>query len=863
MTKPDDPMPGAPHSGPTVSVNASALAARNGVTGLTAEEAAARLRSDGPNVLPANQPKPLWAIALRVLIEPMFVMLLVAGGLYLALGDRAEASFLLSFVLVIITITLVEERKTQRALEALRDLSAPLATVIRDRRETRIPSAEVVVGDLLSLREGDRIAADGVVVEGHVEVDESLLTGESVPVGKTVRNHEAEQLFAGTVVTKGRCLAQVSGTASATAIGKIGHALVSTVEAKSKLQSAARVLIRRFATLALVISASLFLLNWLWDGHDVLTSLLAGIALAMSILPEEIPVILTVFLALGAWRIARHKVLTRRVSAVETLGSITVLAVDKTGTLTQNRMRVAELHTLEESFRDDGTPLAPSFTALVDTAMLATPEDSFDPMERAIRQFSAPWREEADETALNRFPQKEYAIDPHLLVMSRAFATAVDHRYRVAAKGAPEAVLSLCHLSRTEHEHIQQQVEDMAERGLRVIAVAESFWEGEQWPASQHSFAYRFLGLIGLIDPPRPEVAEAVAECRTAGIRLIMLTGDHPVTALAIARAIGLDDRPQVLTGADIDQLDDAGLGERLRHTTVCARVQPVQKLRLVHVLQQLGEVVGMTGDGVNDAPALKAADVGVAMGQRGTDVAREAAALVLLDDNFASLVRAIRQGRRIYDNISKATRFTVAVHVPITALALVPSLLHWPILLMPVQIVLLELLIDPACSIIFEAVPESASIMRRPPRPVDETPFHLPNLWRGALQGFGLALILLLGDTLVLQMGETPQLGRSAVFTALLVGVFLLTLSNCNLSRPLWTALSRHNPWLLVMLAGVMGMLALMMLVPPLRALLGMERPSIPIVLYTVSMLALSLLWLELVRLLVRRGAPGEGEHP
>lgn len=818
------------------------------LSGLTTEEAAARLRRDGPNVLPTNRPKPLWAIALHVLVEPMFVMLLAAGALYLALGDRAEAIFLLSFVLVVITITLVEERKTQRALEALRDLSAPQAMVIRDGMEMRIASADVVVGDVLSLREGDRIAADAIVLDGRLEADESLLTGESVPVSKTA-GMDSAQLFAGAVVTKGRALAQASGIGTATAIGKIGGALASTTEATSRLQSASRVLILRFTAAALLVSTTLFLVNWLWDRHDVLTSLLSGIALAMSILPEEIPVVLTVFLALGAWRMSRHKVLARRIPAIETLGSITVLAVDKTGTLTQNRMRVAELRSQDACYVDDGGTKPMPLGGLMEAAALATPPDSFDPMEKAITHFSEQWLDGDARVTAGQTPAREYALDPRLLVMTRAFATAQERHYRLCAKGAPEAVLTLCALQESERVAIEQQVRDMAERGLRVIAVAESFWEGSDWPSGQRAFVYRFVGLVGLLDPPRPDVPAAVAECRDAGIRLIMLTGDHPVTALAIARAIGLSDAPHVLTGTDIDTMTDAQLGEQLRHTDVCARVQPVQKLRLVKVLQQRGDVVGMTGDGVNDAPALKAADVGVAMGQHGTDVAREAAALVLLDDSFASIIKAIRQGRLIYDNITKATRFIVAVHVPITLLAMVPSLLHWPILLMPVQIVLLELMIDPACSVVFEAVPESSGIMQRPPRRIAETPFRLPNLGRGAMQGAGVACILLIGNLLALREGSLPEQDRAAVFIALLIGVFLLTLANVDSAKPLWAALIARNPWLLGMLAGLLAMLALMMTLPPLRTLLGMAVPNGTALIYMASMLALSVLWLELVR--------------
>ena len=604
--------------------------------GLDPAEAARRLAAHGPNLLPGSAPRSMLAIVGGVLTEPMFLMLLVAGGLYLALGDRAEAAFLLSFVFVVIGITLAQERKTQRALESLRELSAPRALVIRGGEEIRIPGREVVVGDLLVLHEGDRIAADALLLDGHLDVNESLLTGEAVPVTK-LPGEDTGQLFASTVATKGVGVAEVRAIAGATAVGRIGQALAATVEPASGLQRASRRLIRNITVVGLLLAAAYALLGWLWDGHGLLESVLAGIALTMAILPEEIPVILTVFLALGAWRISRHKVLTRRVPAVEALGAISVLAVDKTGTLTQNRMQVAELRLLDGSAHDrDARELPEPFHALVEFAMLATPADPFDPMEKAIQQFGLRWLTGTEHVHAEWAPEFEYALSPEILAMTHVFRGDTRDTHLLATKGAPEAVIDLCHLPDAEAAAILRQVEAMAERGLRVLGVARGEWRGEAWPRSQHDFDFRFLGLLGFVDPPRPEVPAAIAECRRAGVRVIMMTGDHPATARAIAREVGLSERADVITGAELDALDDDTLRERLHHVDLCARLKPEQKLRLVQLLRAGGEVVAMTGDGVNDAPALKAADVGVAMGERGTDVAREAAALVLLDDSFA-----------------------------------------------------------------------------------------------------------------------------------------------------------------------------------------------------------------------------------
>ena len=864
--------------------------------GLSAAEAARRLATEGPNLLPGSAPKSTLAIVRDVVTEPMFLMLLAAGSIYLALGDRGEALFLLGFVFVVIGITLAQERKTQRALESLRDLSAPRALVIRDGQEQRIAGREVVRGDLLVLHEGDRIAADALLIEGQLEVDESLLTGEAVPVVKLPLAQDSQNaqasasaeapatragppqarpapsggsaahevasvgaIYASTVVTRGVAVAQVCATAAHTAVGRIGADLAATVEPPSALQQGSRRLVRNLGIGALVLALAQVLLGWWWNSRPLLESLLSGIALAMAILPEEIPVILTVFLALGAWRISHQKVLTRRVTAVEALGAITVLAVDKTGTLTMNRMAVAELASSEQHFRPESASELPEhFHLLAEFAMLATPGDPFDPMEKAIQHFGHQWLQGTEHVHDGREPEFEYALSGEILAMTRVFASDEPNVHLLATKGAPEAVADLCHLDAAQQGAIRRQVEAMAERGLRVLGVARGRWKGAApapgqsppWPQSQHDFDFDFLGLVALADPPRTEVPAALAECRRAGVRVIMMTGDHPATARAIAQQVGLSDRPDVITGAQLEGLDDASLSERLRHVDLCARLKPQHKLRLVQLLRASGEVVAMTGDGVNDAPALKAADVGIAMGERGTDVAREAAALVLLDDSFARIVAAIRQGRRIDSNIRKAVRFVFAVHVPIIGLALVPTLLHWPVLLLPVHIVLLELLIDPACSIVFEAEAEDSDTMARAPRPVSDSPFAAAPLLWSVLQGLGLAAVLLGGQAWLVHQGWHPDQGRTVVFGTLVLCVLLLILANRDLSRPALLGVTDPNPWLWRIAAAMVVLLAAVMGIAWLRHLMGLALPGAQGAVVAGCLLALCLVWLELVRL-------------
>jgi Ca2+-transporting ATPase len=846
------------------------------VKGLTQAEARRRLAADGANTMPQSEPKSMLRIAGGVLREPMFLMLLVAGSIYLLMGDTTEALFLLASVFAIIALTLAQERKTQRALEALRDLSAPRALVVRDGVEHRIPSSEVVRGDMLILHEGDRIPADALLLQGQLSTNESLLTGEAAPqlrlppvAGVPTREAGEEgspYLFASTVVTQGIGMACVQATGARTAVGRIGLALSSADVSTSVLQRSSRTIVRLLAAAGFVLAAALVLLSWLWDGQSLASSLLAGIALAMSILPEEIPVILTVFLALGAWRLSRQQVLTRRVQAVEALGGITVLAVDKTGTLTLNRMQVAELDANGKRFLDaQGDPLPEAFHELVEFAILATPVDPFDPMEKAIRAFGSRYLLGTDHLHADWKLERQYPLSPEILAMTQVFPADDAARHLLATKGAPEAVADLCHLDETSRAQIRQRVLEMAGRGLRVLGVARGEWTGTRWPVSQHDFEFHFLGLVGLVDPPRPEVPAAIAACARAGIRVLMMTGDHPATARAIARAVGLDTSTEVLTGPQIEAMDDATLQHRLATANICARLVPEQKLRLVRALQSGGAIVGMTGDGVNDAPALKAADVGIAMGERGTDVAREAADIVLLDDSFASITDAIRQGRQIDDNIRMAVRFVFAVHVPIIALALLPALLHWPMLLLPVQIVLLELIIDPACSLLFEAEPPAADLMERPPRASSATPFAWPNLAYGMLQGLGLAVVLVAGCAAMLDAGWADATVRTAVFLGLVPGLLLLALAHRGSAGPIGGVdRALRNPWRLRLSLAVAALLAVALSLPWLRHAMGLDTPDLQGWTAVGAMLAAAIGWLIGLRYVAGRWVRGRepGRH-
>lgn len=831
--------------------------------GLSAAEAARRLAAEGPNALPGDGGRSWGRIMRETVRDPLFALLLLAAALYLLLGELRESLSLALMVLVVIGLTLFQEGRTERAIRALRELSSPRARVIRDGQVQTVPGRELVRGDLMLLSEGDRVAADAeLLTPGVLEVDESLLTGESVPVAKQAGLAAAGSgaLHAGTLVVQGQGVARVTATGVRSQMGQIGHALQMVQTEESPLRRQTRTLVHRLALLGLALCLLLVLLHGLTRG-DWLQALLAGIALAIAMLPEEFTVVLTVLPALGAWRLSRQQVLTRRIAAIETLGATSVLCVDKTGTLTHNRMRVAQLHAggadlvLGDAVM---TTLPEDFHELVEYAILASRVDPYDPMEQAFHALGRQYLAQTEHLHRDWALVREYALTPELLAMAHVWQGDTGGTHVVAAKGSPEAIIELCHLDSAQRQAVAAAADAMAARGLRVLGVARARHAGPPWPAGEHDFDFVFVGLLGLADPLREEIPQAVHECHQAGIRVLMITGDYPVTARAIARQAGLASQ-EVLSGDELARLDEAALRQRLRTAGICARITPAQKLRIVQALQASGEVVAMTGDGVNDAPALRAAHVGVAMGARGTDVAREAAAIVLVDDNFASIVRAVRQGRRIFANLRKSMRYIMAVHVPIAGMALLPLLLGWPIVLFPMHIALLELAIDPACAMVFENEPADEDVMRVPPRDPAAPLFAGSMLVQSVAQGLGvLAAVLTLYGWGRGGLDE-PQ-ARALAFAALVLGNLTLIISNRAGSRGLLASLRVPNSLLWWVSGVTLGLLALALYLPPLTAVLHMA-PLRPALLGLAVLAALAcLLWFELLRVLCRRLCPGPG---
>ena len=798
--------------------------------GLTEQEFRERLAIDGYNELPGTKKRTFWHILLEVVREPMFLMLIACGLLYLFLGDQEEAIMLMGFVVVIIGITFYQEQKTERALDALRDLSSPRALVIRDGKQQRIAGREVVRDDIVLIAEGDRVPADAVLLTGsNISVDESLLTGESVAVRKKVWDGRLEMgrpggddqpfIYSGTLVVKGQGVTQVRATGMRTEIGKIGKALQILQPEDTNLQQQTSKIVRNFALIGLGMCALVVVVFGLTRG-DWLNGFLAGITLAMATLPEEFPVVLTIFLALGAWHISQNHVLTRRVAAVEMLGAATVLCTDKTGTLTQNRMTVTHLmmgtELQEVALQQRAIPDA--FHELVEFGILASPVDPFDPMEKAIKELGGRTLVNTEHLHADWNLMREYPLSEKLLAMSHVWRSTKSNTLVIATKGAPEAIADLCHFDSARMESLRGQINQMADQGLRVLGVAKAEFTQVDLPTEQHDFEFKFVGLLGLADPIRPEVPGAVKECYDAGIRVIMITGDYPGTARNIAGQIGLKPLDEIINGADLDAMSDEEVRERIKTTCIFARAVPEQKLRIVGALKANGEVVAMTGDGVNDAPALKAAHIGIAMGGRGTDVARESAALVLVDDNFASIVAAVRMGRRIFDNLKKAMSFIFSVHIPIAGMSLIPVFLNWPLALLPVHVLFLELIIDPACTVVFEMEKDEPDIMQRPPRKLDTPLFGRSMVLSGLIQGLGILAVVASVYAFGLLRGLGENEARMFAFVSLVIGNLSLIFANRSRTLSILQSLRVPNKALWWISAGTLFFLTLVLAIPALR---------------------------------------------
>ena len=831
--------------------------------GLSDMEVAQKIAKEGYNELPSSKPKNVFNIAFGVVKEPMFILLVACGTLYMLLGDIQEGLMLLGFVFFVMGIEFYQEKKTEKALDALKDLASPRALVIREGKTIRIAGRDVVTDDIVILQEGDRVPADAVVLDCvNLMADESLLTGESVSVRKRIIK-EGEQSFipggddipyvySGSMIVQGNGVVRVTATGMNTEIGKIGKALESIVEEPTQLKREMGTLVKRLTIIGVTLCFIVIGVYYLTRG-DLINGFLAGITLAMAMLPEEFPVVLTIFLALGAWRISKKNVLTRKPAAIETLGSATVLCTDKTGTLTQNKMTVTKLFNGKDIFEIVEDHHFPEpFHEIIEYGVLSSQANPFDPMEMAITNTLNSHLQNTEHVHEDWLMEKEYPLSRELMAMSRVFTNTGTGEKVIAAKGAPEAIFDLCHLDKESLNGYKRGVEEMANSGLRVLGVAKAklTQEQENLPLAQHDFDFEFVGLIGLSDPIRESVPMAVSECYQAGIRVIMITGDYPITAINIGKAIGLKNPELCISGPELTTMSEEELSVRIKDVNIFARVISEQKLKIVNALKRNGEIVAMTGDGVNDAPALKASNIGIAMGDKGTDVAREASSLVLMDDNFSSIVGAVKMGRRIFDNLQKALGYIFAIHVPIAGLSLIPVLFaDMPLILWPVHIVFLELIIDPACSIVFEMEKEEKNVMSRPPKDIKEPFFGAKKILLSCTQGVGILIISMLVYFIGLESGYSEKAVRTLSFVTLIVANIAVILSNRSWTNSIFKILVTPNKAVKWVVGGALFFLILILNVPFLINLFQFEKVGfMELIICALAGLS-SIVWFEIYK--------------
>ncbi|MDD6879431.1 MAG: cation-translocating P-type ATPase [bacterium] len=733
------------------------------LNGLSDKEIILSREKNGSNELSQKKKTPMIVKILNIFKEPMFLLLIMAASVYFIVGEYGDGMIMLVFVIVICFIEFIQEFKTDKALEELNKLSSINVKVFRNGKEVFVSSDKIVVGDIVLLEEGDKVPADGKILYAQsLGVNESSLTGESKIVYKNTKedneNHfKINMCYSGTDITNGIGILKITSVGNKTELGLIGESLNSVKQEKTPLEKQ----VNKLVFVCTIFSGIIFFLTLIitYINHSELTfsnrivqSLLSGITIAMATIPEEIPVILTVFLAIGAWELTKEKTLTRNVKTIETLGAVNVLCTDKTGTLTENKMVVQDIYKFSDTF--------------LDTLYYSCPFVAYDPMEIAIKKYC----NENKEIDIKSSLTKEYAFTAETKMTGQIWDNKL-----LCVKGAYESVLPLCNLSDIDYKIIEEKIDEFANNGFRVIAVAKND-NLKEVPNNLFDSKLSFEGLIALYDPPRHGVKASLEKCYSAGIRVIMITGDNGETAKGIAKKINLKNYDEVITGVQLENMSDEELFEKVKTVNIFARVYPNHKMRIVNALQKDNKIVAMTGDGVNDAPALKKANVGIAMGQRGTNVAKESADLILLDDNFNTIIKAIENGRNIYINIRKAISYIIAIHVPIALLSLLVSILKLPVILLPIHVMLLELLIDPTSSVVFQRIKSNKNIMKNKPRKINEPILNLKNIIKSIAQGLLIFGVVFITYMYMIKNNIDKNLSITVAYSTLVLSIMLIT---------------------------------------------------------------------------------------
>jgi Ca2+-transporting ATPase len=825
--------------------------------GLSDSEVLENRKRFGSNEPESEKTSPIWGILLEILKEPLFILLLAASSIYFLLGETTEGIIMLIAIGLVSGISIFQENKSRNAVEALKKLSSPQAKVYRNGKITKIPTGEIVLHDYILVEDGNLIPADAKIIEAHdFSVNESILTGESLSVSKDHLS-ESPVVFQGTLVDSGNCVAEVIAIGKDTVLGKIGTSLEEIEETKTPLQ----IQIKGFVKSMVIFGGIAFLLVWginYYSSGDILNALLQGLTLAMSILPEEIPVAFSTFMALGAYRLYKNMVITRSPYTVETLGAATVICSDKTGTLTENRMELRAVFDLQTQKLQDFTTDVPVFNETIEYALWASEILPFDPMEKSIHHFYgklAPTDERKNTKMLHEYP---LAGKPP--IMTHIFQKENGEKI-IAVKGSVEGVMAQCKISIPESKKIMTQVEEFTSKGFRVLAVGRADSSIENHPTSQHEFEFEFLGLLAFYDPPKKNIQSVLKTFYKAGINVKMITGDYAQTAIAIAGQVGLKSGTEVLTGDEVMAMDEKALQHKVKETQVFARMFPEAKLRIVEALKQNGEVVAMTGDGVNDGPALKAAHIGIAMGKRGSEVAKNAAALVLMDDDLGHMTEAVALGRRIYENLKKAIQYIISIHIPIILIVLLPLVLGWEFTLIftPIHVIFLELIMGPTCSIVFENEPIEPDSMEKPPRKMTKDFFSWSELSLSVFQGLMITLVCLGFGFFLMDSGHSEATVRTLIFTTLVLSNIFLTLVNRSFYYSFFRTVVYPNKLIPLILGISLLLLVLILTIPGIMNVFDFEAVSLSMIFLSLGAAFVGVFWIEVWKFFQRKSREKE----
>jgi Ca2+-transporting ATPase len=827
--------------------------------GLNEEQVITSRHLHGENKIEGKSKNGFLTTALGLIKEPMLVLLIVAAAIYFVTGARGEGLFMLGAIFAISAISIYQDAKSRNALAALKSLTLPRCRAMRDGVEVEILREEIVIGDYLILDEGIRIPADGVILEAHdFSVNESILTGESLAV---VKNEVGAAVFQGTLVTSGRANVEVTAIGVKTKLGEIGTSLESIEQEPTPLQVQITNFVKKMAITGGIVFVIVWGINYVRT-QQFLDSLLKALALAMSILPEEIPVAFTTFMALGAWRLMKMGIIVKRTQTIETLGSATVICTDKTGTITENKMQLKSVYVHDtNSIESPEEKLSEAGQQLLSMAMWSSEPDPFDPMEKALHD-AYKLQSVTDHRPDFRLTF-EYPLEGKPPMMTHIFSGKNGERI-IAAKGAPEAIIALSGLSETENTNISAAINNLATNGYRILGVGQSHFSGSDYPEKQQALPFNFLGLVAFYDPPKANIKEVFESFYKAGIQVKIITGDNAATTQNIARQVGFRDAENVLLGDELITMDDLTLRKKVMHTGIFARMFPEAKLKVVNALKAEGETVAMTGDGVNDGPALKAAHIGIAMGIKGTEIAKQASSLILVDDDLARMVDAVAMGRKIYISLKNAIRYIISIHIPIILTVFIPLVLGWiyPNIFTPVHIIFFELIMGPTCSIIYENEPMEKGLLQQKPRALTSTFFSLKELSVSILQGLVITAGMLLIYQYALSRHYEENLTRSMVFIGLLSANIFLTLVNRSFRYSVFTTLRYKNNLVLMIISITVLLSVMIFTIPAVARFFSLDTVSPAQMMISIGIGFVFTAWYEVVKLYNRRRDRAKKDH-